>query len=170
MPVPDRGFDLLDDTVESVEGAADVDEALANMARVLLPRFGMTAATVTLFEGESLRIAALWETAPGVFAKGMSVSTNFTDDTRAVALHLRETGSPLMLHAEAADLGLVGDLISEQGLRAGVLIPLWEGEDVVGVLTFAGPDVEPFADHAVPLFTGIGRGVEDRILKLAGAR
>jgi hypothetical protein len=115
---------------------------------------------------ERSRVAAIWSIADTPIKAGTEIALNLTEGLRAL-LDVIEAGRPFLLRDVDFDLGLVGDVRRRQGIKATMIVPLERDGTVEGVLTF-GTDVEGgLRDDHIPFFTGLGKGVETKLLELA---
>jgi len=161
-------FPTLQELVRAVSEAHDLDEALAVVAATL-GRAGYDPVSCALSIVEptgGFRIRGRWSAAPTRLEPGMSISPNFTADTKRLAAELLNANA-VWFRLDEVDLGILSDLFRSEGGQAWILVPIMGKSGVIGVLSVGSADRGGFTEADVAMVAGVARGVERILLEKA---
>jgi GAF domain-containing protein len=136
-------------------------------AAILESRFALFRATFWVFTPRAtVRAVARWSASRSVMAAGDEVSIDLTPTMTSLADRILQGGS-LLFDPSQVDLGLMSDLLQFEGERSTLVLPLFDGEGVVGCLSLGSANADAFSDGDVALLGDIARRCQDRLLDLA---
>ncbi|HEX9774986.1 MAG TPA: GAF domain-containing protein [Actinomycetota bacterium] len=162
-------FGVLREAVREAVHAEDLGEALAAIAQTLSEDFVLIEAHVGTFGPPgTYRIVAVWPPGGVALGPGTELAADMTPDTRRIADELA-TGGAVMVKVRERDLGLVGDVLTNEDVASLIALPLLDDDRMWGVLSL-GSRLERVFEGKAAFFTGLARGLEGRLRRLlAGA-
>lgn len=161
-----RSFDNLSDVVEAVNAAESIDQALASLASHIDAGHEVATVTAARYEDHSVVLVSVWQALPvQTWEPGMAISLDLTPGVRDAADRVL-AGRPVAARIDEPDLGLLTDLSRAEGVRSWIAVPLHDGDEVVAAIFMGSAGSEGFTDDDLPFFAGVGRGVEEHLVRL----
>lgn len=160
-------YDTLDAVVEKILTADDVDAAVEDMAAVIGDQFSLRQIVLSSYRETDgvARAIALWSAVETLTEPGMELVVGLTDDMRRIANEYMRKW-PFVFRTEGVDLGLLGDVFKQEGVRVWMVVPLLKDGVIEGLIGFGSGEPDAINQDDVPYFSGVARGVEARLLAL----
>lgn len=154
-------------TVEHVERADTLDACLQRIARAVGTLHPITRVSIRILDAQDpdfLILAGVWSADPTNLTPGTRIpirSTSFHEVWR--------DGSALLFEETAPDRppSLLDDILSGEGIRSWMTIPLRSGHLIVGLVSLSSPYAGAFTTDSQVQFAAIRDICEDRLLELA---
>lgn len=167
MTMAGRSFDSLHLAVDSVLEARTLDDALGGIVATLREEFDIHGAACALVGEGRARVVAMRTDHPETFfVSGTEINFGLTEDTRAVYDVLVARGRAVTFGIGDLDVGLLRDLLEAEGIISIAGVPLFEGGMVHGVIGLSSHAKDALVPAHVPFLTGLGRGIEEKMIML----
>ena len=158
---------LIAQTVEAVQKASNLDEAIEAVVRLLRPRFDLWHASFCEQPtGEPhLRILASWSLADSVFDPGTEISATISQMIVTVLAELRE-GNPVAFAVGEDRESLVDHLLEAQGVSSVVTIPVTYDDQDLLFLALGASTADAFHNAGRQFFIDLSLGISEPVQRL----
>ncbi|MGH2830838.1 MAG: GAF domain-containing protein [Actinomycetota bacterium] len=159
--------DLLSDAVRGVASATTIEDALRALARVLQEDFALWRVSVIRFPTGSrhIEIVAAWSANEIILVPGNRIAIDLTPATRQLSETL-QSGRPAMFRSDSIDLGLLNDLMRDEGVASWLGLPLFGCDQVVAVLSLSSSNPDAFGEADILFFKGLAAGIQKQLISL----
>lgn len=158
--------DALRRAIQAVIDANDLDGAVDALIASLRDDYELWAATLSVFlpSGTAKVVASL---APGdtILTVGTEIAIDLTPEILGYVQDLL-AGRPILVSTRQEGLGLLGELLPQEGWESVVTVPLADQGEVVAVLSLASSSAQGFSQSNLDFFRGLGRALETALLRL----
>lgn len=160
---------LVTQTIEAVQKASTLDEAVEALVQILRPRFDLWHASFCSQPAQEphLRILASWSLADSVFETGTEVSATISKMIVAVLAELRE-GNPVAFAIGEDRESIVDHLLGAQGISSMVTIPVTYDDQDLLFLALGASTPEAFHNAGRQFFTELSLGISESVQRLVG--
>jgi hypothetical protein len=159
--------DVVTAITQAVDQAASVERAVEQIALILREDYDLWRVSMLRFTpNASVIVVATWNLVSTSFAPGTEISVNLTPTIAELSFTLLR-GEAAAFTAAAIDLGMIGDVISEEGDRSIAAVPLSDDRTVVAVLVFGSGRDAAFTQADLQALLDIAGNVQARLLELA---
>lgn len=166
----DKDHDLVAQAIDAVRDAADLQQALDALTRLLRPRFGLWYASVCSHptDAPSVSVLASWSLAESMFDAGAEVSSTISRTVETVLSTLREgRGASFAVGGDPGSL--VDHLLQGQGVACVLTLPIYCDDHDLLILVLGASDKDAFDDAGKGFFTALSKGIREEVLRLAPA-
>jgi GAF domain-containing protein len=162
---------LLLRAVDSISRGSTLADAFQSLIEELRAPLELWHATLWLHDvdGSVGEVVAAWSVAESAFEVGTKVATNISDTVRTAAAALQR-GEIVSGSAPAGSGSLVDALFADQGVGAGLAVPIHQDAGKMLVLVLGAPTSEPLVSPGGGFYRGLAAGIEARVVELLVSR
>lgn len=160
MKDPERVEALIDDIDREVRRAATLDEALGSITLALRDPYKLWRSSVWAFmPPDAAVLLAMWSIGDTRFEPGMQVHFSLTSDVEFLATSVF-AGKPMMMRTNERDLGLLTDILRQEGIGSAVIVPVGhKPKEPAGLLVLASSRTDVFRSSDVRFAAALARAI-----------
>lgn len=146
--------------------APSVHDALRGIVAGMDERYALWQVSLWAFVPEDqVELLDIWAPAGTVLERGWRLRYTLTPEVEMFA-HSVMRGRPLMIDVAERDLGIVRELLDQEGVRSLAVLPVRRGRIAQAVLALGSSKSGVFGPQDLKVLGAVTRGVTARLLKL----
>lgn len=153
----------------SVSRAETLDALVLEMARTLGESLDLWRAAVCTYDERHVRVLSAWSATDSVLTTGTEIALDLAPDTHTLVRHL-EARRLVVFDVCDLQLGLLDDVLRDEGVETSIVIPLVDNDEVFGFLWLASYATGVFDMINPAIFRGLGAAIERRAGQFVRAR
>lgn len=145
----------------SVPHAETLDALVLELASTFGESLDLWRAAVCSYDDTHVRVLSAWSATESVLTAGTEIALDLAPDTHTLVRHL-EAHRLVVFDVCDLQLGLLDDLLGDEGVETSIVIPLLQDDVAFGFVWLASYATGVFDMIDPAIFRGLGAAIEHR--------